>query len=113
PTGKVINQVVSALAATRVNLKKNNRGEVSDVVIPEDVRKKLEAIPDSGFGGGVDESTMSALTQGGVVFPEILGKDKTWTQSQKLKMPFGKVSSEIKYTYEGQEQIGDRKVERL
>lgn len=112
-TGKVLNQVVETLATTRVTLKKNALGEVSDVEIPEEVRKKLDAIPNGGLGGGTDASTMAAMTQGGVVFPKMLGKDKTWNQTQKLKLPFGKLNSEIKYTYEGQEQNGDRKVEKI
>jgi len=112
-TGKILNQVVETLAATKVTLKKNTLGEVSDIVIPDDVRKKLEAIPDGGIGGATDESTMTAMTQGGVVFPKALGKDKTWNQTQKLKLLFGKLNSEIKYTYEGQEPMGDRKVEKI
>lgn len=113
PVEKVLNQVVATLATAKIKLRKDALGNISDVEIPEDVLKKLRDIPDAGAGESLNESTFRGMTEGGIIFPMTIAKGKSWEQKQKIDLPVGKMTGETKYTYEGQEDRGDRKVEKI
>ncbi len=109
PDGKVLGQVVKALASREMTLTMTPTGTIKDVKLSEAAKKKLAEIPNAAeLGAGIDEDTIKAMAQG-LVFPEeAVVKGKTWTDQRDIDMPFGKIQANTKYTYEGQEKQGDR-----
>jgi hypothetical protein len=110
--GKMLQPVIRALASTQVDVVQGPRGNVLSVEIPEAILKKLRAV-----GGGMtafDDTTVRAMAQGGIVFPEEpVAVGKTWNDTQKVDLPFGKVTSELKYTLDGQEDRDGGKVSKI
>lgn len=110
--GKLLQPLVKVMASARMTLTKDPLGQVSEATIPEDVLKKLRALGGEGAAVGFDENTFKAMSDGGVVLPaEPVSKGKTWSHSLKADLPFGKITSDTQYTYEGQEEKDGKKLE--
>ena len=116
PIGKVIAQMAKGLAALEMTFTMAPDGEMKDVKIPEAALKKLKDIPGADKLGGdmLSPEGLSKMVGGGLVLPKgPVTKGKNWTQKISLKMPFGKMAGDMKYTYEGPAEKDGKKLEKV
>jgi hypothetical protein len=116
PLGKVVAQLAKGLAALEMTFTMTPDGEMKDIKIPEEALKKLKEVPGADkFGGDMlSPEGLSKMAGGGLVLPKgPVTKGKTWTQKYSLKMPFGKLAGDMKYTYDGPAEKGDQKLEKI
>src|SRR5262249_6230819 len=91
-------------------------GQIKDVDISEASMKKLKALPDADkFSGGLlSTDGLKKMVGAGLVFPEgAVTKGKTWSEKMDMKTPVGKMSGNMKYTYEGPAEKDGKKVEKI
>lgn len=117
PMGMVLSQVVKALAAIDASLTIDPTGKVSDVTFAEGAFKRLKEIKGLDTGGLSDltsEAGLKAMMEGGMVFPGgEFAKGRSWSQKQDIEMPFGKLRTDTKYTYEGSVERDGRRLEEI
>jgi hypothetical protein len=117
PVGKALQQVVRAIAGCDMAMTIAPTGAVKDVALSAASKKKFDELPagqNGGLGSFTSEGGLKAMAQGGIVFPtEAIAKGKSWTHDRDLDMPFGKLHTTTKYTYEGTEEKDGRKLEKL
>jgi hypothetical protein len=116
PIGKVVAQLAKGLAALEMTFTMAPNGEMKDIKIPEAALKKLKEIPGADKLGGdmLSPEGLSKMAGGGLVFPKgPVNKGKNWTQKISLKMPFGKMAGDMKYTYEGPVEKDGKKLEKI
>jgi hypothetical protein len=115
PVGKVLGEVVKALAAVDMTLTTDPQGEVSDVELSEASAKKLRDLPASDMVGNfASESTIKAMVQGGLVFPAAgVAKGKPWSRKLTLDMGFGKIVTDTAFVYEGEVERDGRKLHEI
>jgi Family of unknown function (DUF6263) len=115
PIGETIAPVFKALSGLEFTLTMDPRGEISDVKVPKDLLKAVNAQQLPGVGEMFTEDGLKKMmAQSGISFPkDAVTKGKTWNQKLGFKMPFGEMKMDNVYTYEGTVQKGDRKVEQV
>jgi len=117
PVGMILGQVVSAIAGMEMDFTLSPSGKMTDAKIPEAVLKKLKNLPGAdagGIGNMLSEDNLKNMVQGNLTFPEdAVEKGATWEQKQEVKLPFGKMSGKMKYTYQGEETKGNKALEKI
>jgi hypothetical protein len=115
PLGETIAPIFKALSGLEFTLTMDPRGEISDVKIPKDLLKAVNAQQLPGVGEMFTEDGLKKMmAQSGISFPkESVSKGKTWNQKLSFKMPFGEMKMDNVYTYEGAVQKGEKKVEQI
>ena len=115
PAGKVMSQVIRALAAIEMTFTMQPNGEMQDVKIPDAVKARLKKLPNpEGMGDLLSEDGLKKMVQGGMILPKgPVTKGKTWEQKVDMKMPFGKMSGAVQFTYEGPETKGGVTLEKI
>ena len=115
--GKILHQVVKALAAVDMTMTMDPTGEVTDLKMSEAALKKLKELPGAdqgGFGSMTSEGTLKQMMQGGIVFPKNpVKKGDTWSRTTEAELPFGKMKAVTKHTYEGTEARGGKSLEKI
>lgn len=115
PTGKALAQVVEAIAGMELTLTMEPNGEMKNVKIPQAVKDKLKKLPNAAAMGDMfSEEGFKKMVQGGMVLPKgAVTKGKSWEQKMDMKMPFGKMTGDIQFTYEGTETKDDVKLDKI
>lgn len=107
---------VKALAKVEVTGKMSALGELSDLTVPEAVMKEIRDLPGSAKMGDMfsEQGIKNTISQIGFLAPkEAVKKDATWSRKNTTKHPFGVVNDEVKYTYEGVDLAGGKKLEKI
>jgi hypothetical protein len=103
--GKTLGPIMEALAGAEFSLTMDDRGQISDVKIPEKLSEALKKIPGGGLGEGElfsEEGIKHMIGEASLILPEgTATKGKTWTKEVTQKMPFGKIKTINISTYEG------------
>jgi hypothetical protein len=88
-----------------IALKMGARGQISDVRIPAKMTEALKGLGANtpGLADFLSEKSLQNLiSQGTVPLPEgALAKGDAWTASRKVEMPFGLMTVDSTYTYDG------------
>jgi len=115
--GKILAQVVTAVAGMEMDFTMTPAGKLKDVKIPAEVLKKLKNLPGAdagGLGNMLSEDGLKNMVQGNLSFPEeAIEKGKTWDQKQDIKMPFGTLATKMQYTYQGAEKRDGKELEKI
>ncbi len=102
---KTFGPIMEALAGAEFSLTMDDRGQISDIKIPEKLSEALKKIPGGDFGEGElfsEEGIKHMIGEAGLILPEgAVTKGKTWTKDVTQKMPFGKIKIINISTYEG------------
>jgi hypothetical protein len=118
PVGKIFNQIVTALAALDMTLVMTPVGEIKKVDVPEAAIKKFKQLPGlDKFGGDMfSPEGLKKMAQGGggLLLPkDAVKKGESWTQKADQKTPFGKMTGDNKYTYEGPVEKDGRTLQKI
>jgi hypothetical protein len=116
PIGQILGQVVQAMAGMEMSTTVSPTGEMKDTKIPEETIKKLKNLPGVDKLGGdlFSPDNMKGMMQGGMVLPkDAVTQGKSWTEKLNQKMPFGKITGETKYTYEGTVDKGGKQLAKI
>jgi hypothetical protein len=115
PVGKVVGQVVTALAGLEMTFTMDETGDIKDLKIPEKVKNSLKNIPGADqMAGLLSDEGLKKMAHGGIVLPkEAVTKGKSWTRKADMKMPMGQVKGDIQFTYEGPVEKNGKKLEKI
>ncbi|MCI0742529.1 MAG: DUF6263 family protein [Gemmataceae bacterium] len=115
PVGKILYQVVKTIGGLAFDCKMDATGEVKDAKIPAKALEALKNLPGGDQMGDLfSEEGLKKMIQGGMILPkEAVAKGKTWNQKVSMKMPFGKMSGDIEFTYEGPVEKGGKQLEKI
>jgi hypothetical protein len=115
PTGKILGGVVGAMAAMDMTFTMGPTGEMKDTKVSEEATKKLADLPGADkFAEFMSPEALSKMANGGVFLPkEAVEKGKSWKQQTDAKTPFGKMTGDMTYTYEGEEQKDGRTLAKI
>ena len=105
--GELMAKGIRPLAGARFVVKTKPSGEVSDVVIPDDVLKNLNELSIAGL--------KEIAANGTLTFPaKAIGVGESWPAQYELEMPpFGKLIVSTTYQYLGEETVGGRILDRI
>lgn len=115
PVGKILHQVAKAIGGLEFDCKIDSIGEVKDAKIPAKALETLQSLPGGEQMGDLfSEEGLKRLIQGGMILPkEEVSKGKSWSQKVNMKMPFGKMTGDIQFTYEGSVEKGGQHLEKI
>lgn len=112
-----IHPVIQALAQATFTLLMTPRGEILEIDMSDDVTAALQKIPGSSMLGDMakKEGLTQIIKQAMPVFPEEPVEEETkWNSTFTLKNPiFGRQVVRTTYRYDGEEQVDDRKLDRI
>jgi hypothetical protein len=114
--GKVFAQIVTAMADMQMTFTMTPAGEMKDVEMSEKALKAFKNLPGADKLGGdlFSPEGMKRMVQGNMSLPkDPVKKGDTWAQKTDVKMPFGKTTGDIKYTYEGPADKDGKAVEKI
>ena len=105
--GELMAKGIRPLAGARFVVKTKPSGEVSDVVIPDDLLKNLNELSVAGL--------KEIAANGTLKFPaKAIGVGESWPAQYELEMPpFGKLIVSTTYQYLGEETVGGRILDRI
>lgn len=109
--GESVARGIRPLAGSRFVVKTRPNGEVAEVVIPEDVSKKLK----EGSGALGEAGLREIAINGSLQFPaKSIEVGESWTSQYQLDMPpFGKLIVSTTYQYLGEENDGRKVLDRV
>jgi hypothetical protein len=115
PAGKIFSQVVKAIGGMEMSFTIDPRGEMKNAKVSENVLKKLQNLPGvDKIGDMLSPESMKSMLGGNMVLPEgPVEKGKTWKQKTDTKMPFGRITGETKYTFEGEVERGGKTLQKI
>ncbi len=112
--GKILGGVVKALGAMEMSGTMLPSGEMKDVQVSEATLKALKSLPGADKLGDVTSPDSFKTMLSNLVFPtDAISKGKTWENKSETKTPFGKSTTENKYTYEGSIQKDTATLEKI
>ncbi|MCG6155410.1 hypothetical protein [Rubinisphaera margarita] len=112
PFGVIANSL-AALVQQEILVTMSPRGEVQDVDIPQALLEQFSGGP--GLAGmNSPEAIERMLSQGSVVFPDRpLQRNDTWTRELSTELPFGRMNSQIEFTYAGRTKEGFDRIDAV
>jgi hypothetical protein len=115
PIGKILGQVVKGIAGMEMTFTVDATGDMKDVKVSEGTVKKLKGLPGlDKLGEMFTPDNFKSMVSGNMVLPkDAVEKGKTWKQKMDSKMPFGKVTGETQYTYDGTIEKGGKKLDKI
>jgi hypothetical protein len=116
PIGQIFAQIVKAIGGMEMTFTSDATGDLRDTKISEGTAKKLKGIPGIDKLGGdmFSPDNMKSMMASNMVLPkEPVSKGKSWTQKTNQKLPFGKLTGETTYTYEGEIEKNGKKLEKI
>lgn len=121
PAGQMwesLGPVMKAMLGKEFSMKISPAGEISELKLPEDLSKALgeERGARMMMGGGMSEDAIKMMIARAVAsFPaDEVDSSKPWTQDFEVKMGnFGKQQTKATYTYEGQESVDGKDLDKI
>ena len=108
--------IMKAMVGPEFKIRTNARGETLKIELPGEVKDILKGAGAGGLGGSMfSEETLGDMMLLVVPFPEgKVSKDQSWSDHKKIEMPgMGAMHQDMKFTYAGVEEKGDRKLEKI
>jgi hypothetical protein len=113
---KSMTGMVKALAKFEAEVTISPQGEIKGVTIPEAVLKEMKAIPgaEQFAAGWTPENLERTLSDSMLVLsPDPIAKGKSWKTKVEGMSPFGKLTGDMEYVYEGTVTRDGRNVEKF
>jgi hypothetical protein len=112
--GKQMAVVVKALAKVTGTFTITSMGEIQNVFMPEAVIKEIKAMPGAEQVNWNEDTLRSTLKDNTLGLPfEAIAKGKSFKSPVEGQSPYGKISGEMEYIYEGPIQREGRTLERI
>jgi hypothetical protein len=114
--GKSMYTLARVLAKMEGTFTVSPRGEVDKVNVPESVAKAMQAVPgaDKLPESSPEDNLTTTLTESLFVLPaNAIAKGTTWKNPVKGRSPFGKLTGEVQFSYEGGVQRDGRRLEKF
>jgi hypothetical protein len=113
--GKTLSQVAETLAGLEVTFTMEPTGNIKDLQMPEKVKNKLKTMAGAeAMGELFSDDGLKKMANGGIVLPkEAVTMGKTWKHKVDMKVPMGKVTGNIEFTYQGTEDKEGKKLEKI
>lgn len=108
--------LAKALAKFQGSFTVSARGEIQNVTVPASVLKEMKAVPgaEKASESWAEEHLQSTLKDNILLVPPTaIAKGKSWKNSVKGQSPFGKLSGDMHYVYDGSVERDGRKVEKF
>ena len=106
PTAAKLVGMIKILGKLEFSAVMTPRGETIDFKIPEATLKELRDIPGAAQIGGIftEEGIKNAMVQNKLLLPqEKVSPGAKWTNKTTNKLPFGRLTGEMKYLYQADE----------
>jgi hypothetical protein len=106
PTAAKLAPMMKVLGKLEFTAVMTPRGETIDFKIPEATLKKLRGIPGAAQIGGIftEEGIKNAMVQNKLLLPQDkVSPGAKWTNKITTKLPFGRLTGEMKYLYQADE----------
>jgi hypothetical protein len=106
----MIAPLLKAITAGAFRVTMSPRGEISDVVVPEEMVDALKNAPGAAMMGDLAsaEGFKRVVSQAAFAFPDKLEPNTQWTQKTEMNLPnVGKQTTEITYKYVGPRENED------
>jgi hypothetical protein len=116
PIAKVMGGMIKTLAKVEFSATMTPRGETVDFKLPAELVQEFRNMPGGAQLGDMfsEEGLKNMMSQSGIVLPEgPVSKGSTWTQKVNTKLPFGKMTAEMKYTFQGTETVGGKTLQKI
>lgn len=116
PLAKMMGGLIKTMGRAEFSATMSPRGEISEMKIPDDLIKEFQALPGSAQMGDFfsEKGLKNLMGHSGLVMPlQAVKKGDTWSQKVSVKMPFGKIDTEMKYTYQGPETVEGKTLEKI
>jgi hypothetical protein len=115
PMGKVLGEVVNTLGELEMTFTMDTTGDIKDVKIPEKAKNSIKNLPGGGAMGDMfSDDNLKKMAHGGIVLAkEPVSKGKSWNVKTDMKMPMGKITGDIQFTYEGTVEKEGKKLEKI
>lgn len=103
PAGQALNGILSAMAGSEFALKMDERGEITDVKVPQKILDAVKALPNAGAGGNFSEDRLKdQFKQSTLVFPKDPVKPgANWTGKMDIPSQPVSITLDNTYTYAG------------
>jgi Family of unknown function (DUF6263) len=104
PFGPILNPIMKALAGAQFSLDMDPQGKPSHVQVPETLLDQIKKTPGLQAMGDMfsEEGLKRMVAQGGLVLPrEPASKGTAWNDKAEIKMPFGTMKVDTRYTFDG------------
>jgi hypothetical protein len=115
--GSQLGPSIRAMAKSKFTVKVTPEGKYREVEISQDTLDAFKALPKTGQMSRMfsEKSLINMVKQGSYSFPaEPVRRGESWTNKAEMDVPqLGKMSSEVKLTYAGPEQIDGKSLERI
>lgn len=115
--GEIFDKTFEPLMSMTYTIKMDDRGEIVDVIVPEESMKMLESIPGmQQFGKMFSKEAMQDMSSTGwLSLPEeALNVGDSWDMESETNNPIlGKQISAAHFTYEGTEEVDGRTLEKI
>lgn len=110
---KTIADMLEPMVDAKFTNKMSDRGEIIDVEVPKEAFKGLEANPvlKDFFSS---KSFRDMMRQASPVFPEAaIDEGFDWSNETEVKTPVGTMKMDATYTYQGEEELDERTVDKV
>jgi hypothetical protein len=116
---KAMLPIFKAMAGADMTMTMDQRGQVSAFEMSDKLKEAMKKAAEAGGGGlgdfGTEDGMKKMMEQGSLVLPEgAISKGKSWNAKNEIKVPqVGKMITDVKYTYEGQEKRTGKQLEKV
>jgi hypothetical protein len=105
PIGQALNPILKTLSGAEFTMDMDAQGKRSNVQVSAALLDQLKKTPGIGAMGGdmfSEEGLKRMMGQGGLVLPRgPVSRGTNWNEKTEVKMPFGTMKVDTKYTFEG------------
>jgi hypothetical protein len=116
PIATMMAGVVKALAKVEFSATHKPNGEMADVKVAEGVVKGFKNLPGAALMGDMftEDGLKQMMSQSGMTVPkDAVAEGATWSQKVSNKLPSGKMTGEMKYTYRGKETVDGKTFQKI
>ena len=116
PIGEIVGPMLDAMAGAEFRFSMDGQGDISDVKLAEKLVTALRNNPAAAQMGAMfsEEGLKNMVQQSAATFPkEALTKGKSWNKKVELKLPFGKMTMDNTFTYQGPETRNGAALEKI
>ena len=114
--GELVGPLFTAMVGAEFTCKMDPQGETSEAKVSEKLMEAIKANPALAQMGPMfsEEGLRNMMQQSALSLPkEAVSKGKTWNKKVEMKMPFGVMTIDTTYTYQGPETRNNAQLEKI
>lgn len=110
---KALAPAFAAMSGAEFTESMDATGQVSDFTVPQKLTDALKGLGNGGMGSMLSPEQLKHMSGGVVLPPGPVTKGQTWNNKNEIKMPFGKMTVDSVYTFEGPARYKGTEVEKI